>query len=216
MALDCAPACRTCHLLDFRRRCPVDPDARPAFSAPGGLDAMFRRIVDGRFDRYAPVVHSGPSRAKKAGPWIVSFDDFLSAEECHRLVDLGVAAGFERSRNVAAEADFDGSHASSLSKKTHQPQHLVRRSVRGRPPGSLRSGPDRGGHLRPGRPLRAPPDPPVRGGGVLRTPPRLHRASGGPALRPPRAHVPPLPIGRGGGGGDGVSRPWGGDTTAEG
>jgi prolyl 4-hydroxylase len=44
------------------------------------------------------------------GPWILSFDSFLSAAETQRMVELGFEQGFERSANVGG-VTFDGSLA---------------------------------------------------------------------------------------------------------
>ena len=60
---------------------------------PGQIDAMFERIlVD--YKHYEPTVHSRPPD----GPWVVTLDKFVTYEECDRLIDLGAARGYERSK----------------------------------------------------------------------------------------------------------------------
>jgi hypothetical protein len=41
------------------------------------------------------------------GPWVVTLDNFLSDEECDRLIKLGYDRGYERSKDVGAKK-FDG------------------------------------------------------------------------------------------------------------
>ena len=45
MLTNCAPVCNTCHLLDFKRRCPIGPDVVDAMKQ-GDLNKMFERIVN--------------------------------------------------------------------------------------------------------------------------------------------------------------------------
>ncbi|KAL7543208.1 hypothetical protein ACHAXR_012506 [Thalassiosira sp. AJA248-18] len=42
-------------------------------------------------------------------PWVVSIDGFLSDEECDKLIELGVARGYERSTEYSDETNVDGS-----------------------------------------------------------------------------------------------------------
>lgn len=125
MEIHCAPVCGSCMLLDFNYRCPLDPDAKDAL-APGDLNRMFERIVDGKEERgdgdedgvinWNATVHSRPSHPPNVnpdevdyilGPWVITIDSFVSHDECMRLQHLGSVAGYERSTDVGGQ-NFDG------------------------------------------------------------------------------------------------------------
>lgn len=133
MALQCAPSCQTCHKIDIKKRCPLDPDTKNALG-PGDLNKIFERIVtDEEYAKYAPTVHSRPSRPPEGGdnlesdagyqlgPWVVMLNNFLSSVECQILIDLGLRAGYEPSMDIG-EAQFDGTYADKLEleKRTSQ------------------------------------------------------------------------------------------------
>ena len=61
MQIHCAPVCKTCEMLDFNYRCPLDPNAVNAIE-PGDLNEIFERIVDGvDKDKYNTTVLSRPT-----------------------------------------------------------------------------------------------------------------------------------------------------------
>lgn len=120
MLTNCAPVCKTCHLLDFKVRCPLDPD-EPNALEEGELEKMFEGIVDN--DSYNTTILSRPSHANeedkenadyKIGPWVIIIDDFIKDEECDKLIELGGLLGYERSEDVGKEL-FDGSYDSVQS-----------------------------------------------------------------------------------------------------
>lgn len=128
MATTCAPSCKSCHLIDLAARCPIDPNAEPAL-APGDLNTMFDRIVKEAADGskgYTVTVHSRPSAESIAErivdeekdleqpPWIVTFDEFLSDEECDYLIQLGYKYEYKRSEDVGDER-FDGTFDSIVT-----------------------------------------------------------------------------------------------------
>jgi prolyl 4-hydroxylase len=133
MTVHCAPMCHTCHLIDFDTRCPRKPDAVDAFHK-GDLNKMFERIVgeanggDNDDAVYDFEIHSRPRRAGDdidtldyhVGPWIITIDNFLSDEECAKLIELGGLEGYERSEDVGPEK-FDGTFESvqSSSRTSH-------------------------------------------------------------------------------------------------
>ena len=118
MKLACAPACGTCTLLDISKRCPPLPeDIEPALR-PGALNKMFERLVatapgnitdTGEKERladflegmpeYTVNVLSSPSdglitevslqKDKELPPWVITFDNFLSEDECDKLIEIG-------------------------------------------------------------------------------------------------------------------------------
>lgn len=131
MVTNCAPSCRSCHKIDFQTRCPPrDPSAKPALQ-PGDLNLMFERILQGASDStdafrndgitpsYTVTVHSRPtSSAQSLGvhettdhqepPWVITFDNFLTNEECDHMIRLGHKHKYQRSKDVG-EQKFDGS-----------------------------------------------------------------------------------------------------------
>lgn len=127
MVTNCAPSCYSCHMIDFDTRCPKkdpnDPNHKPGL-VPGGLNKMFKRIVkEGQSEstNYTVNVHSKPKEVTipkrenedepdvMDGPWVVTFDNFISDTECDQLVQLGYQQkdGYQRSKDVG-EVKFDG------------------------------------------------------------------------------------------------------------
>jgi prolyl 4-hydroxylase len=134
MKIQCAPACRTCHLIDMATRCPELPDAVPALK-PGDLNKMFERIIEiapgnrtltnkekqqliaSGMTEYSVVVHSRPSEEAasevslrqdmKLPPWVITFENFLTEEECDAIIEHGHKEGYKRSQDVGKQK-FDG------------------------------------------------------------------------------------------------------------
>jgi prolyl 4-hydroxylase len=119
MNVHCAPACFTCHMLDFKSRCPYDAEAPTFLQEPGDLDKLFERIVTDPelavFQPRAIVRPNATGESEDEGPWIVVLDNFLSEDECDVLIRLGGELGYERSMDVG-EKLFDGSYGSVESK----------------------------------------------------------------------------------------------------
>mmetsp|Transcript_11604 Transcript_11604/g.16417 ORF Transcript_11604/g.16417 Transcript_11604/m.16417 type:complete len:314 (+) Transcript_11604:325-1266(+) len=116
MKLSCAPACKTCNLIDFETRCPRDPNAKDIFG-PGDLNKMFNSILEnyeGATDLSRPQIANDEGSKDADGPWIVTIEDFLSESECERLIELGAQKGYKRSEDVGEE-NFDGSFGSTQS-----------------------------------------------------------------------------------------------------
>lgn len=138
MLTNCSPSCKSCHLIDMKARCPELKDAVPGLK-PGSLNKMFERIIstapgnststltddkrklleEALVPEYTVTVHSRPEVSpddetskemdKKFPPWVITFDNFITAEECQTLIDLGHKNGYERSKDVGKQK-FDGSH----------------------------------------------------------------------------------------------------------
>jgi prolyl 4-hydroxylase len=127
MHKNCAPACQVCHLLDVRLRCPILPGNEPVFK-PGDLNALFENIVDnadgkGEYVKYNPKALSRPKLKRDGtpaggdaidGPWIVSFENFISDEEADALIAAGAKRGYERSADVGIELP-DGTHEDEVN-----------------------------------------------------------------------------------------------------
>jgi hypothetical protein len=78
------------------------------------LNRFFESLVHPTPDTDRPpvVVHSSP--ATTGGPWVITMDDFVTAEECERLIAWGSQLGYERSEDVG-ELLFDGTYTSVVS-----------------------------------------------------------------------------------------------------
>jgi prolyl 4-hydroxylase len=138
MLVNCSPSCFSCHKISFEERCPPRDENLPPALLPNELNTMFERIVttapgnstdamqlasqrrelgaDGS-PIYTVTVHSRPSEIKEEnGPWIITFDNFLTDQECDTLIELGYKAGYERSRDVGArkkDGTFDSYESTS-------------------------------------------------------------------------------------------------------
>ena len=111
MKLNCSPLCQTCDLLDIETRCPWDDSLTDAL-LPGELHQMFETLS--QEDSFHVTVLSRPT-ATESKPWVVIIDDFVSEEECERLIEMGAVQGYERSEDVGA-LKFDGTLDSVQSK----------------------------------------------------------------------------------------------------
>lgn len=104
MKYRCSLSCDTCEQQDFHTRCRRPPNATAAMP-PGQMDAMFARAATSdAFARYGPRVLS-------TQPWVLVFDEFLSADEADAIVSLAERDGgshFAASQGTG-ELDEDGS-----------------------------------------------------------------------------------------------------------
>merc|ERR1711933_156989 len=92
-------------------RCPIDESSN-AIVESDDLIKMFERISDSsegsEYEKLKPNILS-----KK--PWIVTFDSFLSDEECDRLIELGEDMGYKRSTSLGKVNYLDGSFERDVS-----------------------------------------------------------------------------------------------------
>ncbi|KAL1526849.1 hypothetical protein AB1Y20_015541 [Prymnesium parvum] len=93
MKVKCAASCATCHLRDYKKRCPK-PDGLDPGVPPGAMDAMFARIHE-EFAELKPV-------ALSTSPHVLQLDNFLTDEECAALIARGAEKGFVRSEDAGA------------------------------------------------------------------------------------------------------------------
>ncbi|KAL3810806.1 hypothetical protein ACHAXA_006836 [Cyclostephanos tholiformis] len=128
MGENCAAACRNCPLVNYDVRCPIDVstnifkpgDMNAMFErlleASGQDLASFSRDnlpIGGSVLGIGEVTvitspYHDPSRYPRDDdeedddisplPWVLSIDGFLNDEECNRLIELGEAKGYRRSR----------------------------------------------------------------------------------------------------------------------
>jgi prolyl 4-hydroxylase len=107
----CGPVCNSCEALTLDTKCPLDPNAPNAW-APGDLNQMFEKLTSEPYkSKYSVEILSSP---ETEGPWVITMDDFVSAEEAIRLVELGHQLGYERSSDVG-DRNPDGSYGQSVN-----------------------------------------------------------------------------------------------------
>jgi len=123
MQKQCAVACHSCHVLDFKHRCPVDETIPMALTQPDDLDNMFQRVLT--LEKYGPQPLSMPNPPSNAttdiqdgdiqdGAWLVVLNNFLTPEECDRLIELGGHQGYKQSADVG-QKKFDGTYDSNVN-----------------------------------------------------------------------------------------------------
>lgn len=123
-------------MLNMEARCPPLVNPKAAL-VPGGLNKMFERIassapgnktlseserrelVANNMTEYTVTVLSRPSSSpaievslvldQSLPPWVVTFDNLVTDEECEALIQLGYKHGYERSEDVG-EQKFDGTY----------------------------------------------------------------------------------------------------------
>jgi prolyl 4-hydroxylase len=135
MIEECAPACQLCdQLISHEEAMIVEgcvPDIQSNIFGPGDLNKMFERIVgelsddgqEGQNDMNSIIprediqILSRPGHPHDfegndndptdyvIGPWIITIDNFLTSQECDRLVKLGAKLGYERS-TLEEEKDY--------------------------------------------------------------------------------------------------------------
>jgi len=80
MKLKCASSCGTCDQLDYKKRCPIDPNRTEAVP-PGKMTQTFERALS-NFPHLEPQLLS-------SDPWVISFDKFMSPEEVEAILKHG-------------------------------------------------------------------------------------------------------------------------------
>jgi len=111
METKCAPACQTCHMLTVEGRCPLDPDA-PETWEKGSLNKMFEKLTQEPYlSEYSVEILSSPATN---GPWVITMENVVTAEEAERLIELGSEEGYERSTDVG-KMKADGTTERSVS-----------------------------------------------------------------------------------------------------
>jgi prolyl 4-hydroxylase len=111
MMSKCAPACQACHEFELVQPCDVNFNFN--VFQEGDLETMFRRMA-GELDipkhqlPFVPRVHSRPGGGDGVvdGAWLVTLEDFLTAKDCDRLIELGALEGYDRS-GLQDEEDED-------------------------------------------------------------------------------------------------------------
>jgi prolyl 4-hydroxylase len=125
MKLDCAPACFSCHELQYRHRCMLPnptSESEDAWTQPGELNQMFQRIVDNPEYASQVTILSRPLQLEITttakvpdGPWVLYIDDFLTMEECESMMQLGKQRGYTRSIDQTADVNTAGNLKAGVS-----------------------------------------------------------------------------------------------------
>jgi len=111
MDKSCAPACQSCEKLTIEGRCPIDPDAPVAWEK-GALNKMFEKLTQEPYlSEYSVEVLSSPATK---GPWVITMENVVTADEAERLIELGSDSGYERSTDVG-KMNADGTTQRSVS-----------------------------------------------------------------------------------------------------
>jgi prolyl 4-hydroxylase len=111
MQIDCAPACHSCEKRTIEGRCPIDPDAPIAWKE-GELNKMFERLTQEPYlTEYGVQTLSSPATN---GPWVITMENVVGADEAERLIELGSDEGYARSTDVG-KMKGDGTTEKSVS-----------------------------------------------------------------------------------------------------
>lgn len=114
MIVHCCKSCdeelNASALLDFDARCSRERlnMTEPAWK-PGDLDNLFKKwVTDEEFKQYTPNVVSSPGGEFGGidGPWILTFDTFLTNFEADQIWEGGKKSGFERSTDQGDQNEF--------------------------------------------------------------------------------------------------------------
>jgi len=98
----CDPYINSRELIDPKKRCSrerLNTTHTRAWEA-GSLDALMRTwVTDPAYAQYTPTVWSSPGGEHGGinGPWVMTFDTFLTDEEADALIEGGRREGFQRS-----------------------------------------------------------------------------------------------------------------------
>ena len=140
MRMHCAPACQACDaLLEYEERVldGCHADRSTDIFQPGDLDRMFERIVEEAKDENVPYtvnilsrpmdnssiveVENGNNPQYYNGPWILKIDNFITDEECDRLIQLGGIEEYEPS-GLAEEDRLTDEEWEDALKKENRPR----------------------------------------------------------------------------------------------
>lgn len=110
MAHHCCPVCdeSTVDHLDYLQQCPLNPASTSVFTKPGQVTTLFLNMLEKVRD-LSPRILAAPVevdvslgynqdyKLQPGGPWVVTFDDFVSDEEAAALRKWGAWYGYQRS-----------------------------------------------------------------------------------------------------------------------
>jgi prolyl 4-hydroxylase len=83
------------------------------------LNRAFQEIVENpEWQAFNLKIHSQPNPTDPDildGPWVITLDDFVTKDECTKMIELGRIEGYERSEDLSDEMNVDGSFDGKLS-----------------------------------------------------------------------------------------------------
>jgi hypothetical protein len=137
----CALSCHVCDkVLPDEERC-FHVESGPDAWQPGDLDGMFRRIVEDPWyqQNYKVQVLSSPDSENSSSgtasdndededvssetPWVIVLDDFLTAKEAERLIELGALEGYDTSTLAERDDEDDDRWRTSSNSWCQQKCH---------------------------------------------------------------------------------------------
>lgn len=106
----CEPYLNSRELIDANKRCAREHlNVTDPIWKPGDLNTLFETwATDSAYVPYEPKVWSSPNPKKygdantREGPWIMTFDNFMTNEEAEDVIKGGHLSGFERSTDQGA------------------------------------------------------------------------------------------------------------------
>uniref|UniRef100_A0A7S2R288 Fe2OG dioxygenase domain-containing protein n=1 Tax=Eucampia antarctica TaxID=49252 RepID=A0A7S2R288_9STRA len=125
MIVHCCESCQSDlnsrELIDVNKRCSREHlNVTEPIWKPGDLNKLFEHwATDPSFAPYEPKVWSSPDPQKYGGadgPWIVTFDNFITDLEVADVIHGGHISGFERSTDQGAVAKNTGEQEKVVSK----------------------------------------------------------------------------------------------------
>lgn len=126
MIVHCCESCQqflnSRELIDSKNRCSREHlnVTEPTWK-PSDLDALFEKwVTDPEYIPYEPVVWSSPDPEKYGGghpkgPWIITFDNFVTDNEAADVIKGGRISGFERSTDQGAVINTSGEQEKVVS-----------------------------------------------------------------------------------------------------
>mmetsp|Transcript_1734 Transcript_1734/g.2758 ORF Transcript_1734/g.2758 Transcript_1734/m.2758 type:complete len:514 (+) Transcript_1734:2-1543(+) len=108
MQLYCSPACRACHMIPIRKRCPPSDHATAVLNRQQDMNALFQNVLQSHPESNTSIF-SRPNgkQASNSQPWIVMLDSFMTLEETKRLIQIGYEIGYEASTAISDEVKKD-------------------------------------------------------------------------------------------------------------
>lgn len=111
MNIECGPACQACEMRTVEGRCPIDANATDAWKKDD-TNAMFEKLTQEPYlTEYEVETLSSPA---SGGPWVITMENIVSAEEAEILIALGAEEGYVRSTDVG-KMKADGTTERSVS-----------------------------------------------------------------------------------------------------
>ena len=116
--------------LDIDVRCPIDHEKLNETNVwkEGGLERMHRRFVEHPYyAQYGPEIISQPSNDTSddnCSLYVATFENFMSDEECDRLIEIAAEEGYEKSETADEDALEAGGNYKAVEFEGRKP-HVI-------------------------------------------------------------------------------------------